>query len=140
MNQYTNLGGSGLEIGESSLGRSRRPRIGRSTSCPRRALQDTHVNVVIAAKSRPLFGGVSGPAHGATGVQQVQRPTEYRFALRPYAAGGYINFMMDEGGSGGCSTYRDNYDRVALVKAKYGAENFLSTYRNISPAATSAAV
>ena len=77
---------------------------------------------------------------GATGVRRVQRATEYRVALRPCAAGGYINFMVDEGGSRGRSTYRDNYDRVVFVKAKYGAENFLSVYRNIGPTATSAAV
>ena len=48
----------------------------------------------------------------------------YWEALHPYSAGGaYINMMMEEGrGADPCATYRDNYDRLAAIKAKYDPE------------------
>jgi FAD/FMN-containing dehydrogenase len=66
---------------------------------------------------------------------------EYWSALHPLSAGGgYINFMMDEGEQGVRATYRDNYGRLAVVKAKYDPENFFSVNQNIKPAASSATV
>ena len=42
----------------------------------------------------------------------------YWDATHPYSAGGaYVNFMMDEGQERVRATYRDNYDRLARVKA-----------------------
>ena len=45
----------------------------------------------------------------------------YWEALHPYGAGGaYVNFMMDDEGEDRIrATYRDNYDRLARIKAKY---------------------
>ena len=41
-------------------------------------------------------------------------------ALHPYSAGGaYINMMMDEGEEQVRAAYRDNYARLAQIKAKY---------------------
>ena len=52
------------------------------------------------------------------------------------AGGAYINFMMDgEGEDRIRATYRDNYDRLARIKAKYDAENFFRVNQNIRPAA-----
>jgi FAD/FMN-containing dehydrogenase len=59
----------------------------------------------------------------------------YSEAMRPYsAAGGYVNFMMaDEGQERVRATYRDNYDRLATVKAKYDPTNLFSVNQNIKP-------
>jgi FAD/FMN-containing dehydrogenase len=60
----------------------------------------------------------------------------YYDALHPYGAGGaYVNFMMDEGEDRIRATYRDNYERLSRVKAKYDPENFFRVNQNIQPAA-----
>jgi FAD/FMN-containing dehydrogenase len=61
---------------------------------------------------------------------------DYWEALHPYGAGGaYINFMMDnEGDERIRATYRDNYDRLARIKAQYDSENFFRVNQNIQPA------
>jgi FAD/FMN-containing dehydrogenase len=65
----------------------------------------------------------------------------YYDALHPYGAGGaYVNFMMEEGDDRIRATYRDNYDRLAAVKAKYDPENFFRVNQNIKPGASTAAV
>jgi hypothetical protein len=60
---------------------------------------------------------------------------DYWEALHPYGAGGaYVNFMMDgEGEDRIRSTYRDNYERLAQIKAKYDPENFFRVNQNIPP-------
>ena len=61
---------------------------------------------------------------------------EYYDALHPYGAGGaYVNFMMDEGEDRIRATYRENYQRLAQVKAKYDPDNFFRVNQNIRPAA-----
>jgi hypothetical protein len=58
----------------------------------------------------------------------------YWDAVHPYSAGGaYVNFMMDEGEDRIRATYRDNYDRLAAVKAKYDPGNFFRVNQNIKP-------
>ncbi len=60
---------------------------------------------------------------------------KYYDALHPYGAGGaYVNFMMEEGEDRIRATYRDNYDRLAAVKAKYDPKNFFNVNQNIKPA------
>jgi FAD/FMN-containing dehydrogenase len=51
------------------------------------------------------------------------------------AGGAYVNFMMDEGQERVRATYRDNYDRLASVKAQYDPDNVLRVNQNIQPAA-----
>jgi FAD/FMN-containing dehydrogenase len=64
----------------------------------------------------------------------------YSAAMHPYGAGGgYINMMMEEGEASIRATYRENYDRLAAVKAKYDPQNFFNVNQNIKPAAASAA-
>jgi FAD/FMN-containing dehydrogenase len=54
--------------------------------------------------------------------------------LHPYSAGGaYVNFLMDEGEERIKATYRDNYDRLARLKAKYDPDNFFRMNQNIKP-------
>ena len=59
---------------------------------------------------------------------------DYWQELHPYSAGGaYVNFMMDEGEERVRTTYRGNYQRLVLIKAKYDPENFFRVNQNISP-------
>ncbi len=59
----------------------------------------------------------------------------YWEALHPYGAGGaYVNFMMEgEGDDRIRATYRDNYERLARIKAKYDPDNFFRVNQNIRP-------
>ena len=60
---------------------------------------------------------------------------EYWDALHPHSAGGaYINFMMDEGQNRVRESYRDNYKRLAAVKAKFDPTNLFRVNQNIQPA------
>jgi hypothetical protein len=66
---------------------------------------------------------------------------DYWEALHPYSAGGaYINFMMDEGQDRIRATYKDNYDRLASIKAKYDPDNLFRVNQNIKPAVMEPAV
>jgi len=59
---------------------------------------------------------------------------DYFDALHPFGAGGaYVNFMMEEGDERVRATYRDNYDRLASIKAKYDPQNFFCVNQNIRP-------
>ena len=58
----------------------------------------------------------------------------YWAALHPYSSGGaYVNFMMDEGQDRVRATYRDNYPRLARIKAAYDPENLFRVNQNIQP-------
>jgi FAD/FMN-containing dehydrogenase len=60
---------------------------------------------------------------------------DYWSALHPSSAGGaYVNFMMEEGEDRIRSSYRDNYARLARVKATYDPENVFHINQNIKPA------
>jgi FAD/FMN-containing dehydrogenase len=48
--------------------------------------------------------------------------------------GAYVNFMMDEGQERVRATYRDNYDRLARIKAAYDSDNVFHLNQNIQPA------
>ena len=58
----------------------------------------------------------------------------YWDATHPYSAGGgYVNFLMDEGPERVRATYRDNYERLARVKAAYDPGNHFHVNQNIAP-------
>jgi FAD/FMN-containing dehydrogenase len=60
---------------------------------------------------------------------------EYWRTMHPFSAGGgYINMMMDEGQDRVRAAYRDNYTRLAQVKAKYDPQNLFRVNQNIKPA------
>lgn len=64
----------------------------------------------------------------------IEWARSYWEALHPYSAGGaYVNFMMDEGEERVKATYRDNYGRLAAIKAKYDPANLFSVNQNIKP-------
>jgi len=61
---------------------------------------------------------------------------DYWQALHPFSAGGgYVNMIMDEGEERVKAAYRDNYARLAQIKAKYDPQNFFHVNQNIKPAA-----
>lgn len=61
----------------------------------------------------------------------------YWDALHPFTAGGaYVNMMMDDEGQDRIRTaYRDNYERLARIKAKYDPDNLFHVNQNIKPKA-----
>ncbi len=59
---------------------------------------------------------------------------EYWEDIHPYSAGGaYVNFMMEEGQERIKASYRDNYERLAIIKGKYDPTNFFRVNQNIKP-------
>ncbi len=66
--------------------------------------------------------------------RMIQWAKDYWMALHPYSAGGgYINMMMDEGTDNVKAAYRDNYARLAQIKATYDSNNLFSVNQNIPP-------
>jgi FAD/FMN-containing dehydrogenase len=64
----------------------------------------------------------------------IQWARDYWMALHPYSAGGgYVNMMMDEGTDNVKAAYRDNYIRLAQIKATYDPSNLFHVNQNITP-------
>ena len=60
---------------------------------------------------------------------------DYWEAVHPYAAeGAYVNMMMEEGEDRLRASYRDNYDRLTAIKARYDPDNLFHINQNIRPA------
>ena len=72
----------------------------------------------------------------ANDQRTTQWAKDYWVALHPYSAGGaYLNMIMDEGEERVQAAYRDNYTRLAQVKARYDPANFFRVNQNIKPEA-----
>ncbi len=70
----------------------------------------------------------------ANNERMIRWAKDYWMALHPYSAGGgYINMMMDEGTDNVKAAYRDNYARLAQIKATYDPNNLLHVNQNIKP-------
>jgi FAD/FMN-containing dehydrogenase len=70
----------------------------------------------------------------ANNERMIQWARDYWMALHPYSAGGgYINMMMDEGTANVQAAYRDNYARLAQIKATYDPSNLFHVNQNIKP-------
>jgi FAD/FMN-containing dehydrogenase len=85
-----------------------------------------------------LWGSVFvGVDNDPGNVDAIRRwAVDYHEALHPYSAGGaYVNMMMDEGQERVRASYRDNYDRLAEVKAVYDPGNTFRVNQNIQPKA-----
>jgi FAD/FMN-containing dehydrogenase len=80
-----------------------------------------------------VFAGVD---HDPANVRSIRDwSVDYQEALHPYSAGGgYVNMMMDEGQERVRASYRDNYDRLARIKASYDPGNLFRVNQNIRPA------
>ena len=88
---------------------------------------------------RDATGARSSPASTPTrrtSTRSGSWSVDYFEALHPYSAGGaYVNMMMDEGQERVRASYRDNYDRLAQIKATYDPDNLFRVNQNIEPAA-----
>ncbi|NGO07199.1 FAD-binding oxidoreductase [Streptomyces sp. HC44] len=85
------------------------------------------------ARWASVYAGVdSDPAN----AESIKRWTvDYFDALHPYSAGGaYVNMMMDEGQERVRASYRDNYARLARVKADRDPQNLFRLNQNVEPA------
>jgi hypothetical protein len=81
-----------------------------------------------------VFAGVDPDPANAERIRRWS--IDYHDALQPYTAGGaYVNMMMEEGQERVRASYRDNYERLARVKAVYDPENTFRVNQNIRPAA-----
>ena len=70
----------------------------------------------------------------ANNERMIRWAKDYWMALHPYSAGGgYINMMMDEGTDNVKAAYRDNYARLAQIKATYDPSNLFHVNQNIKP-------
>jgi len=93
---------------------------------------DTAFNFRDVTWSRVIVGVDPDPAN-ANRVSNWAK--NYWEDLHPHSAGGgYVNFMMEEGQDRVQATYRDNYQRLQQVKAKYDPDNFFHINQNIKPA------
>ena len=79
------------------------------------------------------YGAVVDP--DPANVDAIRRwSIDYQEALHPYSAGGaYVNMMMEEGQERVRASYRDNYDRLAEIKAVYDPDNTFHHNQNIRP-------
>ena len=60
----------------------------------------------------------------------------YSEAIYPHSLGGaYVNMIMDEGQERVRASYRDNYARLAKIKAHYDPQNLFNVNQNILPEA-----
>jgi FAD/FMN-containing dehydrogenase len=84
------------------------------------------------AKWGSVFAGVDPDPANVDTIRQWT--VDYFEALHPYSAGGaYVNMMMDEGQERVRASYRDNYDRLARIKAQYDPDNTFRVNQNIQP-------
>jgi FAD/FMN-containing dehydrogenase len=84
-----------------------------------------------AAFAEVIVGVDPDPANKDRIVQWARQCWE---AVHPYSAGGaYVNFMMDEGEERVQATYREHYERLAEIKAKYDPQNLFHINQNIKP-------
>jgi FAD/FMN-containing dehydrogenase len=70
----------------------------------------------------------------ANNERMIAWAKDYWLALHPYSAGGaYVNMIMDEGEGTVKAAYRDNYARLAHIKASYDPNNLFHMNQNIKP-------
>ncbi|MFA1550583.1 FAD-binding oxidoreductase [Actinomadura chokoriensis] len=82
-----------------------------------------------------IYAGIDPDPANAETIRRWS--VDYWEELHPYSMGGaYVNFLgADEGQERVRATYRDHYDRLAQIKAKYDPDNFFRANQNIAPAA-----
>jgi FAD/FMN-containing dehydrogenase len=78
-----------------------------------------------------IVGVDPDPAHNE---RMIQWAKDYWLALHPHSAGGaYLNMIMDEGGDNVKAAYRENYSRLAEIKAVFDPSNLFHVNQNIKP-------
>jgi FAD/FMN-containing dehydrogenase len=93
---------------------------------------DTAFNYREANFAEVIVGVDPDPANNE---RMIQWAKDYWMALHPHSSGGgYVNMMMDEGQDTVKAAYRENYERLAQIKAAYDPTNLFSVNQNIKPA------
>ena len=93
--------------------------------------QETAFNYRDANFAEVIVGVDPDPANNE---RMIAWARDYWLALHPHSAGGgYINMIMDEGEDTVKSAYRDNYARLARIKAMYDPTNLFRVNQNIKP-------
>ncbi|MFF1680574.1 FAD-binding oxidoreductase [Streptomyces sp. NPDC058256] len=88
------------------------------------------------ARWASVYAGVDADPANADLIKRWT--VDYFDALHPFSAGGaYVNMMMDEGQERVRASYRDNYARLARVKADRDPGNLFRLNQNIEPASGS---
>ncbi|WP_369254929.1 FAD-binding oxidoreductase [Streptomyces sp. R35] len=86
------------------------------------------------ARWASVFAGVDPDPANAELIKRWS--VDYSDALHPFSAGGaYVNMMMDEGQERVRASYRDNYARLARIKADRDPDNLFRLNQNIEPTA-----
>jgi len=86
-----------------------------------------------ASFAEVIVGVDPDPANNA---RMIAWAKDYWTALHPHSAGGaYVNMIMDEGEGAVKAAYRDNYARLAHIKATYDPDNLFHMNQNIKPSA-----
>ncbi len=81
--------------------------------------------------SQVIIGVSPDPADNE---RTIKWSNDYWNDLHPHSSGGaYVNMIMEEGQERVQAAYRDNYPRLAQIKAKYDPENFFHVNQNIKP-------
>jgi FAD/FMN-containing dehydrogenase len=79
-----------------------------------------------------VYAGVDPDPENADAIRKWS--IDYFEALHPHSSGGaYVNMMMDEGQDRVRASYRDNYDRLARIKAIYDPYNMFHINQNVEP-------
>ncbi len=93
---------------------------------------DTAFSYRDATFAEVIVGVDPDPANNA---RMIQWAKDYWLALHPYSSGGgYVNMMMDEGEDTVKAAYRENYTRLAQIKATYDPTNLFHVNQNVKPA------
>lgn len=88
------------------------------------------------ARWASVYAGVDADPANADLIKRWT--VDYFDALHPFSAGGaYVNMMMDEGQERVRASYRDNYARLARIKADRDPDNLFRLNQNIEPASGS---
>jgi FAD/FMN-containing dehydrogenase len=59
--------------------------------------------------------------------------TDFFTDATPRSGGAYVNMMMEEGDDRVRASYKDNYPRLAQIKAHYDPDNLFRVNQNIAP-------
>jgi FAD/FMN-containing dehydrogenase len=94
---------------------------------------DTAFSYREAKFSSVIVGVDSDPANNPERIKWVR---DYWEDLHAQSAGGaYVNFLMEEGDDRVAGSYRENFDRLQKIKAKYDPQNLFRRNQNIKPKA-----
>lgn len=98
----------------------------------RPSASDTAFSFRDATFAEVIIGVDPDPANNE---RMIAWARDYWSALHPHSAGGaYVNMLMNEGQETIQAAYRDNYPKLAQIKAKYDPTNLFRVNQNIKPA------